>query len=87
MSAGIASNRKILEYNAAMREYSTICNKDDGFLMFYCPFCGTKLPKDLRDEWFDELSKVLGFKVDISIDRRKIPKEFRTDEWWKNRKL
>ena len=87
MDAGIKSNRNILEYNASMREYSTICYKDDGFLMYYCPFCGTQLPNSLRDQWFDEISKELGFEVDLSIDKRKIPSEFLTEEWWKKRGL
>lgn len=94
MDATLENGESLLSYDSKMREYSIRggkCYKDGkdygGFMLIYCPFCGTKLPKDLRDEWFDELSKILGFEVDISTDKRKIPKDFKSDAWWKKRKL
>jgi hypothetical protein len=94
MDATLANGESLLSYDSQMREYFVRggrCYKDGkdygGFTLIHCPFCGTKLPQDLRSEWFDELSKILGFKVDLSIDKRKIPKEFRSDAWWKKREL
>ncbi len=53
-------------------------------LIHYCPWCSTKLPKDLNDELckiiFDEL------KLD-DFDDPRMPEEFKTDEWWKKRGL
>ena len=49
----------------------------------YCPWSGKLLPKSLRDEWFDTLEE-LGF--DDPRDQE-IPEEFKTDKWWKDRKL
>jgi len=94
MDATLESGEFLLSYDSKMREYSVRggkCYKDGndyaGFMLTHCPFCGTKLPKELRDEWFEELTKLLGFEVDISLDRRRIPKEFKTDTWWKKRGL
>lgn len=70
--------------------------------MDYCPFCGTKLPKLLCDEYISELQKSMSRQVYESLffkdlesqcwclDRNKIPeefKEFKTDEWWIKRGL
>lgn len=54
----------------------------------YCPWCATKLPKSLRDEWFKILEKEYG--LDDPDDKKQsklIPEEFKTDEWWKKRGL
>ncbi len=55
----------------------------------YCPWCGSKLPKDLREEWFDILEQEYGIETEIGEVRSRtdIPKEFRSDEWWKKRGL
>ena len=69
--------------------------------IYYCPFCGAKLPTWLageNDEYDIELEKVLGnegykalFYEDPEngwcLDRSKTPKEFQTDEWWIKRGL
>jgi hypothetical protein len=58
---------------------------DDGgtskIVVAYCPWCGTKLPSSLRDEWFDEIES-LGFEP----DDKGIPKKYQTDSWWKKRR-
>jgi len=46
--------------------------------LFYCPWCGQKLPKSLRSEWFDELER-LG--IDPNGDN--IPAEFSDEHWYK----
>ena len=56
--------------------------------IFYCPWCGTKLPKDLLDEYFDILEK----EYSIDDPRRAeeagiLLEEFKSDEWWKKRNL
>ena len=53
----------------------------------YCPWCGIELPKNLWNEWHDEIEK-LGFELPLeSADYDKIPEEYMTDEWWKKRGL
>lgn len=58
-------------------------------LIKHCPWCGTKLLKGLRREWFDVLEKEYGIKVDIGgyKSSKEIPAEFKSDEWWKKRGL
>ena len=54
----------------------------------YCPWCGTKLPKSVREEWFDILEKEYGIDHPRYDEQEKlIPEEFKTDEWWKKRGL
>jgi hypothetical protein len=46
--------------------------------LFYCPWCGEKLPASKRNAWFDAV-EALG--VDPWGDQ--VPVEFRSDAWWK----
>jgi hypothetical protein len=59
-----------------------------GFSVSFCPFCGAKLPNDLVEERMDILEKEYGID-DVYDDKQKklIPQEFMTDEWWKKRGL
>jgi len=54
----------------------------------YCPWCATKLPEELGEEWGEALEKELGIE-DPFIDPgyENLPEEFRTDAWWKKRGL
>ena len=53
-----------------------------------CPFCGTKLPKDLVDERFEILEKEYGITDPYDAkQKQRIPAEFMTAEWWKKRGL
>jgi hypothetical protein len=85
-----------LIYQANIRNYTIreiiILNKkitigaSNGIL--YCPWCSSKLPKPLGDEWEEELQKAL--KIDQPLkeeEKHLIPVEFKTDEWWKKRGL
>ena len=45
-----------------------------------CPWCGTTLPKDLSDEWFEEIEK-LGCQ-DSHDD---IPEKYKSWDWWRNK--
>ena len=50
----------------------------------HCPFCGDLLPKELSEEWY-QLAKE--YETGQGWDMRRLPKELRTDEWWRKRKL
>lgn len=77
-------------YNRKYRSYSLspICLPT--YALTYCPYCGTKVPKELYDEWYQELGK-LGYTeeqlTDYEFARTGIPEEFQTDAWWKKRGL
>lgn len=46
--------------------------------LFYCPWCGEKLPASKRDQWFDAV-EALG--LDPWLDD--VPDAFQSDTWWK----
>ena len=45
-------------------------------LLFYCPWCGEKLPPSQRGRWFDEL-EARGIDPNVNT----IPTEFQSGEW------
>lgn len=56
--------------------------------LYYCPWCGKKLPKDLRDEWFNILETEYHLDDPRSKEQEKlVPEAFKTDEWWKKLNL
>lgn len=57
-----------------------------GFPVSFCPACGTKFPPDLSEERMKILKNEYGIK-DTYFQKKLIPKEFKTDEWWKKRGL
>ena len=50
-------------------------------LLFYCPWCGEKLPPSQRDRWYDELEA-----RDINPNEDTIPSEFQSAQWRGGRK-
>ena len=73
----------IIYYALKFDEYGIVVH-DGGssyITIQYCPWCGKKLPVSKRELWFDELEK-LGIE---DPTEEEIPKEFRSDEWWKKR--
>jgi uncharacterized protein DUF6980 len=88
MDRGLQSERKILQYDKKYREYSiNLSRSKGGFLFDYCPFCGKKLPESLRKLWFNILEQEYHLEFPLSLDKKKVPAEFQTDEWWKKRGL
>lgn len=77
-----------ISYNPFAREYSInlISSTSTMQLIDYCPWCGTKLPKPLRDVWA-ELLDTMELYDPFGDDRDKVPEEFWTDKWWKARKF
>lgn len=58
------------------------------YKLSHCPRCGTKFPESLADEWYETMEKELGIDGLVGEDERKnMPQEFLTDEWWKKRGL
>lgn len=58
------------------------------YVVKFCPYCGTKLPDDLVEKWMDILEQE--YNIDDPYDpkqKKLIPEEFKTDEWWKKRGL
>jgi len=56
--------------------------------IFHCPFCCSKLPQNLMEEYYKILEKE--YNIDDPHDEEQeniIPEEFKSDEWWKKRNL
>ena len=45
----------------------------------YCPWCGKKLPENLREKYCDILENLGYYPFDEDI-----PDIYKTDEWWRN---
>jgi len=91
-------NGNLVEYMPEVRSYSLRFYREDEFTgmekeLWYCPWCGKKLPKDLNEEWGEILKNEYGmttkdlFNKKGRWDELKVPEELRTDEWWKKRNL
>lgn len=53
---------------------------DSVVILAYCPWCGSRLPASLRDQWFNELER-----RNIDPDGTEIPNQFLTAEWYRDR--
>ncbi|EFV75032.1 MULTISPECIES: DUF6980 family protein [Cytobacillus] len=74
---------KLVDYDLKFDEYSLIIH-DNGESMveiYYCPWCGSKLPDSKRDLWFEKLES-LGFEDPYE---QEIPEEFQSDIWYKKK--
>ena len=77
-----------VKYNDQWREYSIRDFKSTSLsLMMFCPNCGTRLPSSLRNDWFEILEKEYNLEDPDDEDKKQVPKEFLSDEWWRKRDL
>lgn len=88
-------------YSAILREYSIGSNRRQS--ISHCPWCGTKLPANLRKDYRHILREEYGIEVDLYVklanncdnpktdqelrETLNVPDEFKSDEWWKKRCL
>ena len=80
--------RDPIEYNPVFREYFIrLNNRSNIITLVYCPWCGSKLPDSLRENYFDILEKEHQIETNLGEykERSDIPTDFRSDKWWKSR--
>lgn len=89
MKNALDDPRVYLYYDQIKREYRLPLKfLDAADILYYCPWCGKKLPSSLRDTYYDILEKEYTLdNYDINDNPEKIPQEFKSDEWWKKRGL
>jgi hypothetical protein len=82
MARHIAEGEVALRYIPHFREYALpILDNGGSFqLIKFCPWCGSRLPDSLRDEW---LRSIRAIGLEPGDDR--IPVEYRDDSWWRAR--
>ncbi|MBS0351340.1 MAG: hypothetical protein JSR33_09175 [Proteobacteria bacterium] len=79
----INRSKIFLLYIKNLREYGIrILDGGTSFQsVYYCPWCGAKLPHSLRNEWFDTLDS-MGFDDPREQD---IPLDYKSDAWWRKK--
>ena len=85
MTRLLAVGEVSLIYTDRHRSYGILYPPECGLgqqVIHFCPWCGSKLPRPLDDEWFD-LLEGLG----LEPGDPNIPAEMRSDAWWRNRGL
>ena len=85
------------EYFTSLRSY-----KDGKHVIYYCPWCGEKFSPSLIDKYIETLSdeynicfdpptgkyfNIQSEDFDLPDEAEDIPKEFKSNEWWKKRGL
>jgi len=72
----------VVEYDPRFDEYSVAIPglESGGQCIYFCPWCGVKLPPSARDQWFDEL-ETMG--LDPLEDE--IPVEYQNGTWRERR--
>lgn len=70
----------VVIYNEVFDEYCfPLCeDRVSVVILEYCPWCGKKLPKSKREEWFVQL-EALGYENPLYCED--IPKAFKSGEW------
>jgi hypothetical protein len=81
-----------LELSERISNYHIVKNISHfGKIFKFCPWCGKKLPKSLFSEWAASLFKFNHKryirKNILELNYHSIPKEYKEDEWWINKKL
>lgn len=83
----ILTNYKIVSYRESIRLFSLDLLVGMQKEIWFCPWCGTKMPDNLDTAWQRTLREEYALQDPIFDDKDKVPQEFRTDEWWKKRGL
>ena len=90
------SHNSPVTYEPCLRSYTisapdSLLKKNEiwvGYRVIFCPFCGTKLPSSLAQKRLEVLEEEYGIDDPYYPEQRKrMPHEFMTDEWWKKRGL
>jgi hypothetical protein len=78
-----------LQYYPIAREYGLDLYYSPAVQMIrFCPWCGTKLPKRLGQEYLKILKEVYNVEPELDIQNDpNVPEEFKSDLWWKKRGL
>ena len=60
MTEAVADQQLPLVFIPKFREYGVqVLDGGTSFLaLSFCPWCATKLPSSLRDQWFDEMERL-----------------------------
>lgn len=86
----LQKEHKLVSYSPEVRRYHFILHGEcaGAYLpAHYCPWCGKKLPKNLGKEWCKIIKEKFGLDNVFAEEWEILPEEFKTDKWWKKRRL
>ena len=71
-----------LHYDERFRSYGILYLSDAPLeqKIRFCPWCGARLPRELRGAWFDLLDE-----MGLAPDDPNLPAEMLSDAWWRRR--
>jgi len=80
MNLHLRAGEVAIVYLPEFREYGLkILDGGSSFQeIYYCPWCGQKLPESLRSRWF-ELMAELG----LEWDDERVPPKYLSEAWWR----
>lgn len=84
----LGNEDKLVYYSSKFDEYGLpVYDGENGsassyVIIQYCPWCGKKLPKSRRDEWFDCLIS-MGYEPMEDFDS--IPEKYKTSAWYSSK--
>lgn len=87
MAKFVDDPRVEIYYYPEIRAYYLITSSGAFQLIYNCPFCGCDQPKELKEEWAKAIKKECKIDPYDREQESKVPKEFKSDEWWKKRGL
>lgn len=79
MATQIADGDVAIRFVEKFREYG-IAYMDGGtsyLLIGFCPWCGSQLPKSLREKWFDAIDG-----LGLEPGDKNIPEKYLTSDWY-----
>lgn len=92
MVAALEAKNSPMEYSPQFREYSirlrTPTSRRFGLYqsLFFCPWCGMRLPVSLRSQLYDELERSNGAEVEDFFEALSAaPRQYQDGEWWQDR--
>ena len=86
----LEDNEIVVDYHPIFRIYSIdLATSGATQRIHYCPWCGTKFPKPLKNEFWDIIENQLNIETDIFdfMENPTVPEEFKSEEWWIKREL
>lgn len=84
MATHLTSGDVPMAYSPRFREYA-LKIFDGGsakHLIDFCPWCGSRLPESLRDEWFEQLEQ-----LGLDPEDPEVPDDMKSDAWWRKRSV
>ncbi|MGH3773093.1 MAG: DUF6980 family protein [Pseudonocardiaceae bacterium] len=82
MVRALSDERLPVIYSPDIRQYGIVYIDGSVQAIYFCPWCGSRLPKSLNNEWFERI-----WGMGLEPEDSRVPEAMRTDRWWKEENL